>query len=483
MDVNTPIEEVLKRMEDDFPVPHFVPRFTQKFQEMYVFKWGQLVKASEKTWTALNLPPGLEDALIDEVQNFMQGKSDKKVASAAAPAKVVPKPSQTPAKVEEKQNNAKNTDFNVIYYHTAWSMYGRDFHVSDLDTKMVPECAYAFFNIKMNDEGLFIPVMGDPWSEVDKHYPGDENQPFFGNFGQFKMVKEKCGMKLTLSIGGWTWSKDLSTLAADEKHRAAFCKELINIFDKYDIFDGVNVDWEYPVNGASESLGHPHNLIGPNDGDNFALLLKDVREALDKSGRNHFTVSAAVTGAPEKMEGLPVEELDKYLDEFHVMTYDYSSSSWGPCLAGHHSNLRKMPYTPYSCEESVDAYLARGVRPDKIYIGVPFYSRGFANTDGIGKDADGNVKAMSWEEGVVDYKALPVEGSTEMWDEDCQATYCYDPVTRELQSYEDVRSCKAKCDYIKEKGLKGVIVWDSSGDFPTSDPKSLTRCLYENLMK
>jgi chitinase len=384
--------------------------------------------------------------------------------------------------------------FNVCYYYTAWSMYGRNHHVKDLEIDSIPEIAYAFFNLKKNNAGYYIPVMGDPYADIEKRYTSGGVEPqdtwypepppgaYHGNFGQLKKLKDQ-GKKfhLAMSIGGWSWSKHFSTAMKNEVARKYFIDEIISICDKYPIFDKINIDWEY-ISPAGKSYGLPTNITSPDDGANFILFLKSMREKLNSSGKSRYKISGALVAAPDKMDALPVEDLAIHLDEFHLMTYDYNSSAWGETKTGHHTNLRPADYCPYSVEESVDAYLKRGVPPGKIYIGAAFYSRGFANTDSLGDKSFGSVKDKSWEEGVLDYKDLPVDGAVELWDDKCKAHYSYDSTKNEINSYDTVRSIEEKCKYVKEKGLKGIIVWETCGDVPYDHPRSLTRALYENLM-
>jgi len=48
-----------------------------------------------------------------------------------------------------------------------------------------------------------------------------------------------------------------------------------------------------------------------------------------------------------------------------------------------------------------------------------------------------------------------------MYDEVAQASYSYDANRRVFNSYDNPRAVKAKCDYIKQKGLGGLIIWES----------------------
>lgn len=114
-------------------------------------------------------------------------------------------------------------------------------------------------------------------------------------------------------------------------------------------------------------------------------------------------------------------------------------------------------------------------------IGAALYSRGFANTTGLGQDSHGVVSDMSWEMGVCDYKSLPRPGSIEYWDANAKATYSYDSRKRILNSYDSVESVIEKAKYVWEQGLKGIIVWESSGDFPKDHERNLLKTLHRHL--
>ena len=382
--------------------------------------------------------------------------------------------------------------YNASYYFTNWGIYARNYHVKDIPIEQVPELMYAFLNVKPNAEGYYIPFLSDPWSDIDKRYtsggvePQDSwNDPpgkFYGSFGQFKKLQDQ-GYKfdLGLSAFGWSWSQNASDCFKSPPAREAFAQEMLNICNKYPIFNKINIDWEY-ISPAGKNYGLQGNVVRAEDPENFIEFLKLMRQKLNADGKEEYKISAAVTGAPDKMDALPVEQMAIYLDEFHIMTYDFDSSAWGNTLANHHSNLYPNTYTKYSVDASVKAYLDRGVPPEKIYIGAAFYSRGFANTDGLGKPSSGVVSDKSWEAGVLDYKDLPVAGANEMWDDVCKAGYSYDPVKRELNSYDTVRSIQEKCKYIKEHGLKGIIVWVIDADVPISNQRSLVKAIYDNLL-
>lgn len=116
-----------------------------------------------------------------------------------------------------------------------------------------------------------------------------------------------------------------------------------------------------------------------------------------------------------------------------------------------------------------------------IVIGAAMFSRGFADTHGLGHPSCGPVSDKSWEQAVCDYKSLPRLGSVEYWDDQAKATYSYDAQRRILNSYDSVQSVREKARYVWQYGLKGIIVWESSADAPPDSDRSLLRAMAQTL--
>ena len=107
------------------------------------------------------------------------------------------------------------------------------------------------------------------------------------------------------------------------------------------------------------------------------------------------------------------------------MTYDFSDFSFSKPVATSHTNLKKSSYSNFSVEETVEALLKTGIESTKIFIGAAFYSRGFVS-DGPGTRATNRTPDKSWEDGIVDYKALPLPGAVEYWDPNEFSPFSYD---------------------------------------------------------
>jgi len=384
-----------------------------------------------------------------------------------------------PAKYIESQSGK-----HAIYYHTSWSCYDRKYFVKDLPIDRLTDVCYAFFNV--DETGRVF--SGDTWADFENPFttPGEGVEPQnnwqsppqdLGQLGQFlKLKKQGKQFNMHASVGGWSWSGNFSPAVSTAENRTRFVTTLADIFNKYPgLFTGISLDWEY-LSDDGMNYGLDGNKASKDDAKNFMELVKLIRKKLPG-----FKISLCTGADPEKLK-FPVKQVSDMIDEIHSMTYDFMDGNWGAGpTAGHHTNLSPSPFVPYSAKEAVDYLIKLGVEPSKIFIGVAFYSRGFSGTDGLGKPYTGGSPDKSWDAGSVDYKKLPVAGATEFWDPEAQAGYSYDAKRKVLNSYDTVQSVKLKCDYVFEKNIGGVLVWESSADFPYDHPRSLMKTIHDNL--
>lgn len=125
--------------------------------------------------------------------------------------------------------------------------------------------------------------------------------------------------------------------------------------------------------------------------------------------------------------------MDQVLDFWNLMAYDVSSflfishqfaGSWDK-VAGHQAALYCDNPNGNCVDRAVRLYLGAGVHPSKLVVGLPAYGRAFMGTKGIGQPYNGVGKG-SWEDGMWDYKALPLPGAEEINDHRLGASYSYD---------------------------------------------------------
>ncbi len=100
------------------------------------------------------------------------------------------------------------------------------------------------------------------------HRPGDTaaesvdgiadtwDQPLRGNFNQLlKLKKKHPGLKVLWSFGGWTWSSGFGEAAKNPAAFAQSCYDLVKNSKWAGVFDGIDIDWEYP-NACGQHLRH-----------------------------------------------------------------------------------------------------------------------------------------------------------------------------------------------------------------------------------
>ena len=84
-------------------------------------------------------------------------------------------------------------------------------------------------------------------------------------------------------------------------------------------------------------------------------------------------------------------------------------------------------------------------------------------TTGPGAPFSG-VGGGSWEQGVYDYRTLPLPGSYIHQDENLIASWSYDNKTKEMISFDSEDVARWKGKWIAQEGYGGAMFWELSGD-------------------
>lgn len=261
-------------------------------------------------------------------------------------------------------------------------------------------------------------------------------------------------LKVVLSIGGWG-ADGFSQAAKTKEGREKFAQTAMKIVTDWD-FDGVDIDWEYP---CSEQAGIAY---ADYDKENFTFLLQELRNSLDnlKTGKKYILTSA-VGGGEYFVKGTEMEKVSQILDYVNLMTYDLRGGFTN--ITGHHANLGPQTGDEegLSSMKTVEIFHKAGVPYEKMILGAAFYGRKWDNVlstenNGLGQEADafGNYSA-----GFSELKAdfIDKNGFVRYFDEQAKAPYLFNGKC--FITYEDEQSVKAKCDFIKEKGLAGIMYW------------------------
>jgi len=360
-------------------------------------------------------------------------------------------------------------------YYPAWATYARNSQVADIDASKLTHINYGFVNIQGGEC-----VLGDAYADTEKFFAATDswNDPpgtLKGNFNQLLVLKEKYPHLVTMaSIGGWTWSGQFHDVAKTEEGRTKFAESCAGFMKQYG-FDGLDVDWEFPVIGGMAGNGQ-----GPEDKENFTLLLRALRRAMDAVSEEgvHHPLTIASAPNPDNINlSYDIPAINEILDFINVMTYDYNGA-W-TSVTGHNAPLYANPNAAdphFNVANAVQKHLEAGVSKEKLIMGLPFYGRGWSNVIQTAQSPNGlfdSAKGPSpgtWEAGVLDYSDLVENyvnknGYTRYWDDVSKVPYLFNSEKNVFISYDDEQSICYKVGYINLNDLGGAMVWEETQDY------------------
>ncbi|MFD0061791.1 glycosyl hydrolase family 18 protein [Streptomyces sp. NPDC056637] len=349
-------------------------------------------------------------------------------------------------------------------YFTDWGVYGRQYFPKNLETSgsaaKVTHINYAFGNVQGGKC-----TMGDSYADTDMAYTAANSvsgqadtwdQPLRGAFNQLRQLKAKHpNLKIIWSFGGWTWSGGFPEAAKNPAAFAQSCYDLVEDPRWADVFDGIDIDWEYP------------NACGLSCDTSGQDALKKLASALRAKFGSNNLVTAAITA--DASTGGKIEKNDyagasQSFDWYNVMTYDFfgAFNAQGPTAP--HSPLTSYPGIPQQGFDSADAIAklkAQGVPSGKLLLGIGFYGRGWTGV--TQKEPGGTATgpaAGTYEQGIEDYKVLktkcPANGTV------AGTAYAY--CGSDWWSYDTPATINSKMAWAKSQNLGGAFFWEFSGD-------------------
>lgn len=352
----------------------------------------------------------------------------------------------------------------VVGYYADWDVYQRNYQVKNIQTSgsadKLTHINYAFGNVTGGKCAI-----GDAYADYQKTYDASSSvdgtadtwdQPVAGNFNQLRELKKlHPNLKIIWSFGGWTWSGGFAEAAKDPAAFAQSCYDLVKDSRWADVFDGIDIDWEYP-----NDCGLSCDASGPE-------AFKNVMAALRAKFGSSSLVTAAITADASdggKMDSADYAGAAQYVDWYNPMTYDYFGAwdAQGPTAP--HSPLTSysgIPKAGFNTDATITKLKGLGVPADKLLLGIGFYGRGWT---GVTQDAPGGTATGpapgTYEQGIEDYKVLKTS---------CPATgtvggTAYAKCGSNWWSYDTPATIAGKMAYKNEQGLGGTFLWELSGD-------------------
>ncbi len=368
----------------------------------------------------------------------------------------------------------------ILGYFAEWGVYGRNYHVKNLVTSgsaaKLTHINYAFGNVTNG-----ACVLGDTYADYDQAYDAPSSVSgvadtwdagaLRGSFHQLQELKVLYpNIKVIFSFGGWTWSGGFTQAAQNPVAFANSCYSLLHDARWNGVFDGIDIDWEYP-----NACGLQCDSSGPQA---YVNLMAALRARFGSE-----LVTSAVGAGSATINASDYGTASQYVNWFNVMSYDFfgAFNATGPTAP--HSPLYTWPGMPtangqdkFTTDAAIQLFKSKGVPSNKLLIGIGFYGRGWTGVPningGLNQSATGAAHG-TYENGIEDYKVLvnscPSTGTV------AGTAYAY--CGGNWWSYDTPATIAGKMSYEKNQGLGGAFFWEFSGD--TSDG-SLISAMYNN---
>ncbi|MFE1956414.1 glycoside hydrolase family 18 protein [Streptomyces sp. NPDC059479] len=352
----------------------------------------------------------------------------------------------------------------VVGYFTNWGVYDRNYHVKNIETSgsagKLTHINYAFGNVTGGKCAI-----GDSYADYEKAYTADQSvdgvadtwdQPLRGNFNQLRKLKAlHPGLKVIWSFGGWSWSGGFGQAAQNPAAFAQSCRDLVEDPRWADVFDGIDIDWEYP------------NACGLTCDTSGRDAFRNLASALRTEFGSGALVTAAITA--DGSDGGKIDAADyagaaQYLDWYNPMTYDFFGAFAAQGPTAPHSPLTSYPGIPtegFTSDAAVSKLKGLGIPSEKLLLGIGFYGRGWSGV--TQKEPGGTATGAApgtYEAGIEDYKVLknscPANGTV--------AGTAYAFCGNQWWSYDTPATIAGKMAYKNQQGLGGTFFWELSGD-------------------
>ncbi|MEC3981413.1 glycosyl hydrolase family 18 protein [Amycolatopsis sp. H20-H5] len=353
-----------------------------------------------------------------------------------------------------------------VGYFVQWGIYGRNYQVKNIETSgsaaKLTHINYAFGNVTNGS----CTANDDTYADYDKAFDAASSVDgvadtwdagaLRGNFNQLRKLKKMHpGLKIIWSFGGWTYSGGFGQAAQNPAAFAQSCYNLIKDPRWADVFDGIDIDWEYP------------NACGLSCDTSGSAAYKNLLGGLRSKFGSSFLITSAITAdgsSGGKIDAADYGGASQYVDWYNVMTYDFFGAWAAQGPTAPHSPLTTyngIPIPGFTSDDAIQKLKGKGVPSNKLLLGIGFYGRGWTGVTQAtpGGTATGAAPG-TYEAGIEDYKVL--KGS-------CPATgtiagTAYAKCGNNWWSYDTPATIQGKTNYVKSQGLGGAFFWELTGD-------------------
>ena len=391
------------------------------------------------------------------------------------------------------QHTATAQKKEIIAYFPSWGAAQEHYYIRNIEVcgsaNKISVLNYAFVIPDSVSPGNIGLKFMDPYFDYQQFYTAemsvngiadDSTQALRGHFNQLRKLKSMHPrLKVVVSVGGWTGSTYFSDAARTAESREKFVNDCLDKFIYGNlpvvystggkgvakgIFDGFDLDWEFPVLGGDNGVHHDKN-----DTENFSELVKLFRKKLD-SIKPGYILTAAIPARGADLWKFNLKKDQEYMDWYNLMTYDFHGN-WDN-KTDHHTNLFSSAADtifPGIKESFIGSVLymrdSAGVKPDKIVPGAAFYGKGWKvkSLDNNGLYQPGTMP----ESGFNNFRDLVPKENTGYeyhWDNDAMAPFLFSSKDSTFWSFDDAVSVALKTRFTSAHNFRGLMFWEISGD-------------------
>ncbi|XP_037049722.1 chitinase A1-like [Bradysia coprophila] len=299
------------------------------------------------------------------------------------------------------------------------------------------------------------------------------------------------GVKVSLSVGGYTGSVHFSEMVSRIDRRLIFTTALTSLILQYDL-DGIDIVWQYP--GRKSISCNPVDKA--NDAKNLLILLREIRLAFNVAFLlSPKLLTLGVRVEPFDVNDTPmtdVSEFAKVVDFISVMAYDINVASSATTGPNSPFDFTPVKGVQNSFKQAINSWINAKIPKSQLVVGFPFYGRSSTATVDMSQDptnmyvSKSNVIPMGDQDDEVSFEPCPgsIEtysgiwkyrnlrsqglltspttagnGWTRYWDSASQTPWLYNPATSVFISYDDVESFQIKMNYGQQIGVRGAMIW------------------------
>ncbi|XP_065323747.1 acidic mammalian chitinase-like [Gordionus sp. m RMFG-2023] len=306
----------------------------------------------------------------------------------------------------------------IVSYIPSWNQANLD--ISNVNGDLMTHLLYAFVGIGSDGKIKVESTVKDDFTKLKN------------------LATKYPNLKILPSVGGaiWSWMFDQLSTDALIQTFAMSCKTVIQQYG----FHGIDIDWEYPYR---------------NDKAKYEKILKTLRQIL---GSNLLIMSAVPVGV-QKFAGFDEVAMNKYLDYALLMTYNFHGSGW-ESYTGHNAPLFGSGLL--TIKGSVNEWIKKGLRSDKIVIGLPFYGRTWRLQDSNNFRVGAPSVGVGSGDGILALNDINIEAWTQYWDDIAKVPYAVKGV--DWLSYDNEKSLETKIQWMCHNNYQGVMIWEISQD-------------------